>query len=213
MIDVYNKSMHRISLDNNLNTNNNVLQMCAVQSRLYTKPLWGCYNSFGIKISKLILSLQMLFPIKIKSLDLEFVTVRVLNPSYDVSEFVFELKGIYYFKFNGIIVIDRFINIEFPLFKLPKLSKCGTVCIGGIQKILISQFVRSQEVKVSNNYIGLSTLNNNYLHIKMDGFKSSIEYFERVSNYISLMSILDVKIFCIFKNFACMKKIVYYKNK
>ncbi|MFP3039931.1 MAG: hypothetical protein ACKESA_01340 [Candidatus Hodgkinia cicadicola] len=204
--------MHRIRLDDNLNTNNNVLKACSIQNRLYIKTIWGYYNSFGIKVSKLILSLQALFPIKAKDLNLEFVTVKILNPSYTVSEFVFEFKGMHYFEFNGIMGIDWFINIEFPLFKLPKLSSCGTICVGDIQKTLISQFVMCQGVKVNNNCISLLTLNNNYLNVKMDGFKSSIEYLERVSNYISLMSILDVKILCILKNFACIKGLFIIKT-
>ncbi len=203
----------RVNLNGSLSTGDNVLQVCALQTRLYTESIWGSYNSFGVKISKLILNLKLLFPVMIEDLSLELITIKAFSLSQIVSEFVFEFRVIRYFKFNDIVSIDWFMDVEYPLFKLPKLLKYGMIYIGNVQKILISQFVSSQEIKVNGNCISLLTTSADYLHIKVNGFKLDIECFERRSDYVLLMFALGVKVSCLLKNFVCAVKIVYYKNK
>ncbi len=104
-------------------------------------------------------------------------------------------------------------DTEFPLFRLPKLLEDDMICIDGIKRILVSQFVKSQEVKVSSGCISFLTLDDEYLHIKINNFKLSIEYLKQVSSYISVMFALGVKISCVLKSFVCAMRIVYYKNK
>ncbi len=100
-----NLNMSRVDLNGSLKINN-ILQICMLQNRLYTKSIWGCYNSFGVKVSKLILSLQLLFPVNVEDLSLEFITIGVLDFSLVASEFIFKFKVVHYFEFNDIIYID-----------------------------------------------------------------------------------------------------------
>ncbi len=205
--------MRRINLDGNLNSNINILRACVLQNQLYIKPIWGCYNLFGIKVSKLILNLRILFPIKTEDLSVEFITIETLNLSQIMSEFIFEFKVIYYSMFKGVININWFTDIKFPLFRLPKFLGHDVIDVNGIYKVLISQFMKPQEVKISDNCISLLTLNADYLHIRIDKFEPNIEYHKRTSKYASLMFNLGIKNTSIFKNFVNAMRIVYYKNK
>ncbi len=67
-----------------------------IQQRLYNNVLWGCYNNQGIKISKLKLNLQGLFPFDNGRWSLEYTKVETYVLSRNTTAFDLNLEVIQY---------------------------------------------------------------------------------------------------------------------
>ncbi len=100
-----------------------------VQERLYNNTLWGCYNNEWIKISKLELNIQGLFPFDIGCWSLEYDRIRtyILSKITDGFDLI---PDVVRYQSNKIITfISQRSELNIPLVSLPKLSGDNTVLI------------------------------------------------------------------------------------
>ncbi|WP_192573072.1 hypothetical protein [Candidatus Hodgkinia cicadicola] len=165
----------RINLDYNSTRKTN-LDQHKIQRLMYTKLIWGCYNTYGIKISKLILNLQPLFPVNNQELSLEFINIREhdsIKPpdGFENSDrFDIDLNLVCYSENEWFIQLHQRVEIQTALIDLPRLLKDDTVVIEGIKKVLVSQLTTPPglNIEVSEDQTNMELLFSRMLNIKLN---------------------------------------------
>ncbi|PIM96362.1 DNA-directed RNA polymerase subunit beta [Candidatus Hodgkinia cicadicola] len=134
----------RLDLDWNL-PSEKIPSHCNLQRRMYTNPIWGTYNNVGIKISKLILKLQPIFPLEFQGVSLEYAGIKKYasveegKVSNDSDRFDIDLNLIGYYEDKWFVHIDQRCEIQTGMVDLPRLLKDDTVIVEGVQKVLVVQ--------------------------------------------------------------------------
>lgn len=181
----------RISLDGIID-GVSVLDQRGVQERLYNNVLWGCYNNEGIKISKLELNIQGLFPFDIGHWRLEYGKVEICISSRTMDVFGLILDVIQYSIDKKITFISQKLELNIPLVILPSLTKHNTVLVDGVKKTLIMQLVRDITVMFDkdNGVINMTTKSSKRLGIQ----GSRIKYGDYESDLFATMLKLNQSI-------------------
>ncbi|PIM95075.1 DNA-directed RNA polymerase subunit beta [Candidatus Hodgkinia cicadicola] len=182
-----------------------------IQQRLYNNVLWGCYNNQGIKISKLKLNLQGLFPFDNGRWSLEYTKVETYVLSRNTTAFDLNLEVIQYRSHTKMVYVFHRWWLNIPLMVLPTLSKDGTVHVDGIEKTLITQLARDDSVVFDqqNGVINLTT--KSLKHLIIHG--SRIKHGDCNSDLFSTMLVLKSKYSHLLKNILELKQLVFYKTK
>ncbi|PIM95454.1 DNA-directed RNA polymerase subunit beta [Candidatus Hodgkinia cicadicola] len=200
----------RISLDGIID-GVSVLDQRGVQERLYNNVLWGCYNNEGIKISKLELNIQGLFPFDIGHWRLEYGKVEICISSRTMDVFGLILDVIQYSIDKKITFISQKLELNIPLVILPSLTKHNTVLVDGVKKTLIMQLVRDITVMFDkdNGVINMTTKSSKRLGIQ----GSRIKYGDYESDLFATMLKLKSKYSHILKNILELEHLVYFNGR
>ncbi|PIM94981.1 DNA-directed RNA polymerase subunit beta [Candidatus Hodgkinia cicadicola] len=209
----------RINLDYNcikkINLNHHRLQKL-----MYTKLIWGCYNTYGIKISKLILNLQPLFPVNYQEMSLEFINVRKYDSIKPIDDFEnsdrfdINLNLVCYFKNKWFIQLHQRVEIQTALIDLPRLLKDDTIIIENIKKILVSQLTVPPgfHVEISEDQTDIELLFSWMLNIKLNNLDIKISNDRCSANLLDTLLSLKTKWHHILNGLTKIRKFVYYKK-
>ncbi len=201
-------------------TTSKLLPTCNVQDQLYKKPIWGYRNYLGIKISKLRLYLQTIFPIQTNVNSLDFINTKTSTfPSSKENEttrFNIILNIISYSTSNNIVHINNSSTISIPLMDLPTLTTTNNIIRNNVRKTLITQLTDHPTIRAKRdkNYININftSPDGNYLNINVKGIDATITINEHETNYITLLTSLGTKTIYMFKIIAKLFQIFYWKG-
>ncbi|PIM95215.1 DNA-directed RNA polymerase subunit beta [Candidatus Hodgkinia cicadicola] len=214
-----NKMRKRINLnyDNIRETN---LNQYRFQRLMYTKLIWGSYNMFGIKISKLILSLQPLFPINNQEVNLELIGIKKRNSielvdGFENSDrFDINLNLVLYFESDWFIQLHQHVEIQTTLIDLPRLLKDDTIVIEGIKKVLVFQLTTPSglHIEVSEDQTNIDLSFSRMLDIKSNDLDIKISNGRCSADLLDTLLSLKTKQHHILNGLVKTRKFVYYKG-
>ncbi|PIM96484.1 DNA-directed RNA polymerase subunit beta [Candidatus Hodgkinia cicadicola] len=200
----------RVSLDGIID-GVSVLDQRGVQERLYNNVLWGHYNNEGIKISKLELNIQGLFPFDIGRWSLEYGKVEICILSRTTNMFGLILDVIQYRVDKKITVISQRLELSTPLVTLPSLSKDNAVLVDGVKKTLIMQLIRDITVMFDQDTREINMVTRSLKRLKIQG--SRIKYGDYESDMFTTLLALKSKYTHILKNILELQQLVYFSGR
>ncbi|PIM96729.1 DNA-directed RNA polymerase subunit beta [Candidatus Hodgkinia cicadicola] len=203
-------------MDKRFNFNNNLfdklgLSHGGLQSRLYNNVLWGCYNNKGIKISKLNLNVQTLFPLDFGYLVIELVRISNFIKNERLTTFELDLNIIQCCIDKDIIFVCHRHDLNVPLMDLPRLTKNGTLIVNNIEKILIMQLVKQSAVLFDQESESISIKDKHLSYLKIS--ESEITHNNHESNLLTSLLKLKAKYSHMFKNICGTNEVIFYKGK
>ncbi|PIM95885.1 hypothetical protein [Candidatus Hodgkinia cicadicola] len=181
-----------------------------LQNRLYKNTLWGCYNNEGIKISKLELILQTLFPVNLKHYSLELIKTSNCIKDEKLTSFGLELNVIRYCLDKDILFVNDQHNLDVLLMDLPRLSKDGILTINGTKKTLITQLIKQSAVLFDRENETISIKDRDIGYLRINGPK--IIHNNHESDLFASLLTLKTKHSHIFKGTSETHDVGFYKG-
>lgn len=175
---------------------------------------------FGIKISKLILSLQPLFPINNQEVNLELIGIKKRNSielvdGFENSDrFDINLNLVLYFESDWFIQLHQHVEIQTTLIDLPRLLKDDTIVIEGIKKVLVFQLTTPSglHIEVSEDQTNIDLSFSRMLDIKSNDLDIKISNGRCSADLLDTLLSLKTKQHHILNGLVKTRKFVYYKG-
>ncbi len=187
---------------------------------MYTDPIWGTYNNIGIKVSKLILRLQPIFPVRFQGVSLEYGGIRKYNSLKgekgfnDSDRFDIDFNLINYHVNKWFTQIDQQCEIQTGMIDLPRLLKDDTVVIDDTKKVLVVQLttLSSLRIEASKDNENIELLLSRTLKIKSTNLGITITNNEHTAGLLDVLLSLMTKPSHILRTGLKVRTLAWFKG-
>ncbi|PIM96279.1 DNA-directed RNA polymerase subunit beta [Candidatus Hodgkinia cicadicola] len=211
-------NLARLNLNGSLGVGPVVNKSC-LQKRLYNEVIWGCYNSLGIKISKLEFNVSSLFPVDSDYGSLEFISIDHSALEGDTNStirnrFVLKINVNLYHLIGDIIFVAQRSKVDVPLMELPQLTDNDDVVVNGVNKVLVPQLIKQSAVSIdrTDGIVNLKLMTNDGRYLNIDNLR--IKYADYYSgDLLTTLLMLKTKYIHILNVCSEVKNIAFFKGK
>ncbi|PIM95108.1 DNA-directed RNA polymerase subunit beta [Candidatus Hodgkinia cicadicola] len=209
----------RLDLDQNL-LSERIPIHCNLQRRMYTDPIWGTYNNIGIKISKLILRLQPIFPVRFQGVSLEYAGIKKYTSleeekSFNDSDrFDIDLNLINYHVNKWFTQINQRCEIQTGMVDLPRLLKDDTVVIEGTKKVLVVQLTTPSGLRIeaSKDNESIELILSRTLKMELNNHGITMTNGEHTAGLLDVLSSLMTKRSHVLRRVLKVRTLAWFKG-